>query len=309
MSMRVLVTGVTGQVGGAIVSQLSGSVDVIAADRAMIDLEKPTDISAIFDRVAPDVIVNAAAYTAVDRAEDDRTRAFTVNADGPGMMARWAAQRGVPFIHFSTDYVFDGTGDQPWREDDVPAPLSVYGASKLAGEVQVRAAGGPHLVVRTSWVYAARGTNFLRTVCRLAAERDELRIVSDQIGAPTSASLISEALAPVILRDSSELAMLFAKASGVVNLAATGETSWYGLACAIVDGLKARNVRLATKRVVPIRTDEYRTTAVRPRNSRLNLKRLAETFGCTPQDWATALVPELDQMADRLAFPEFRRDM
>src|SRR5262249_8829768 len=163
---------------------------------------------------APDLIVNPAAYTAVERAEDERELAFRINAQAPGVIARWAVSRGVPVIHFSTDYVFNGTGTQPWREDDATAPLSVYGASKLAGELEVQGAAGPHLIVRTSWVYASTGSNFLRTIVRLAQERTELRIVTDQIGAPTSARLIANTVSAIVTNGGPSLAGRFSAADG-----------------------------------------------------------------------------------------------
>ena len=184
--MRILVTGVSGQVGGALVARLPASATVLAADRSVLDLAAPQTIAGTLDRLAPDIVFNPAAYTAVDKAEDEPELAMRVNAEAPGAMARWAAARDVPLIHFSTDYVFDGSGERAWREDDAPQPLSVYGATKLAGENEIRSAGGTFLIVRTSWVYAAEGKNFLRTIARLARERSELRIVADQIGAPTS---------------------------------------------------------------------------------------------------------------------------
>ncbi len=175
--MRILVTGVTGQVGGALVARLPPCATVLAADRCVLDLAQPQAIGATLDRLMPDIIFNPAAYTAVDKAEDEPELALRVNAEAPGVMARWAAARDVPLIHFSTDYVFNGSGERAWREDDAPEPLSVYGATKLAGETAIRDAGGASLIVRTSWVYAAEGKNFLRTIARLARERAELRIV------------------------------------------------------------------------------------------------------------------------------------
>jgi dTDP-4-dehydrorhamnose reductase len=182
--MRILLTGVTGQVGAALRASLETLGSVVAADRNLLDLSRPELLAAALDRTAPELVVNRAAYTAVDRAEDERELAFRVNGEAPGVIARWAAGRGVPLVHFSTDYVFDGSGERPWREDDPTGPLSAYGASKLAGEDAIRSAGGPHLIIRTSWVCAAVGSNFLRTIARLTRERRELRIVADQVGAP-----------------------------------------------------------------------------------------------------------------------------
>jgi dTDP-4-dehydrorhamnose reductase len=300
--MRVLIIGVTGQVGGALLKVLGPQVrglggSIVATGRDSLDLAQPDRVASSLERIAPDLIVNPAAYTAVDRAEDERDLVFRINAEAPGAIARWAARREVPLIHFSTDYVFDGSGDRPWLEDDPANPLSVYGASKLAGDEAVRAAGGAHLIVRTSWVYAATGKNFLRTIVRLATERKELRVVDDQIGAPTSAALIADAIASMIGVDAAGLTNRFAASGGVVNLAASGETSWHGFAAAIVDALKARGVSLAVETITPIATKDYPTKAKRPFNSRLDLTRLREVFQLDPARWAEALDVELDHVA------------
>jgi dTDP-4-dehydrorhamnose reductase len=171
---------------------------LILTDRRALDLSRPDSVATVLDRLAPELMINTAAYTAVDKAEDEKELAWLVNAEAPGIMARWAAERRVPLIHFSTDYVFDGSGDRPWREGDRPAPVSIYGKSKLGGEEAIRRAGGDTLIVRTSWVYAAKGTNFLRTIARLARERPELRVVDDQIGAPTPAVLVAVAVAQML---------------------------------------------------------------------------------------------------------------
>jgi dTDP-4-dehydrorhamnose reductase len=294
--MRILVTGVTGQVGGALVSRLAGRHSVIAAARDMLDLSRPDAIAGRLDELTPDLIVNPAAYTAVDQAEDERDVAFIINAEGPAAIARWAAARRVPLVQLSTDYVFDGSGERAWREDDEPRPLSVYGASKLAGETAVRGAGGPHLVVRTCWVYAATGRNFLRTIARLAGERPELRIVADQIGAPTPAGVIADGIARMLPDDVAAAPERFAAAGGVVHLATAGATSWHGFAVAIVEGLRARHADIKVERIVPIRTEDYPTKAVRPRNSRLDLGRLAQVFGIVTPGWAAALDPVLNQL-------------
>jgi dTDP-4-dehydrorhamnose reductase len=295
--VRILVTGVTGQVGGALVARLTARHAVIAADRARLDLSEPAAIAGRLDALTPDLIVNPAAYTVVDRAEDQQGLAFRINAEATGAIARWAAGRGVPLVHFSTDYVFDGSGERPWREKDRTGPLSAYGASKLAGEDAVRAAGGTHLVVRTSWVYAAKGANFLRTITRLAGERKELRIVADQFGAPTSAGVIADAVVGIVAGGPSSLARRLAAADGLVNVAATGVTSWHGFAVAIVDGLKVRGLPITVDDVVPIRTQDYPTKAKRPANSRLDLTRLKRTFGIETARWEAALEVELDRLA------------
>jgi dTDP-4-dehydrorhamnose reductase len=297
--MRILLTGVTGQVGAALRVPLEPEGSVIAADRGTLDLTRPEQLASALDRMSPDLIVNPAAYTAVDRAEDESELAFLVNAEAPGVIARWAASRRVPLVHFSTDYVFDGSGERPWREDDPTGPLSVYGASKLAGEQAVRAAGGPHLIIRTSWVYAATGSNFLRTIARLARERTELRIVADQHGAPTSARLIAAAVVEIL--KSGRLAERFAAAGGLANVSASGETTWHGFATAIVEGLRVRGLPLQAQSVQPILTRDYPTKAKRPANSRLDLTRLRTTFGIVTPAWDEALATELDQLAFELA--------
>jgi dTDP-4-dehydrorhamnose reductase len=302
--MRILLTGASGQVGGALAPRLEAFATVVGSDSKTLDFAQPASISAALDRLEPDVIVNAAAFTAVDAAEDEPDLAMAVNASAPGAIARWAAPRAVPLIHFSTDYVYGGEGDRPWREDDAPHPLNVYGATKLAGDVAILAAGGSPLILRTSWVYAAQGRNFLRTIAALARERRELRIVADQIGAPTSAVLVADAVAAIVGSGLPALRARSLQARGLVHLASTGETSWHGFACAIVEGLRARGVALGVERVLAIRSEEYPTRARRPRNSRLELSRLREVFGITPMPWRDALAPELDRLAAARDFPK-----
>ncbi len=297
--MRILVTGVSGQVGGALLPLLRGH-DVVAADRAALDLANPGSIEASLDRLAPEFIVNPAAYTAVDKAEDERDLAMRVNGEAPGALARWAKPRNVPLIHFSTDYVYAGTGTALWRESDSTGPLSAYGATKLAGEEAIRAAGGHFLIIRTSWVYAARGVNFLRTILRLSRERKELRIVNDQIGAPTSAPIIAETVTKLMAGGAEAFAAQAREAGGLVHFAAAGETSWHGFACAIVDGLKARGVPLAVEQVTPIPSEAFPTRATRPRNSRLDLSRIRQVFGVSPPHWGDALDRELDSLVTEL---------
>jgi dTDP-4-dehydrorhamnose reductase len=298
--MRVLVTGAGGQVGSALVPRLADFGTVIPGHWDALDLARPDLVAAALDRLEPDLVINPAAYTAVDRAEDEPDLASTVNAAAPAAIARWAAQRAVPLIHFSTDYVFAGEGDRPWCEDDAPRPLNVYGASKLAGDTAILAAGGFPLILRTSWVYASQGRNFLRTIAALARERKELRIVADQVGAPTSAALLADAVAGMVAAGLPALRERSARAHGLVHIAASGETSWHGFACAIIEGLRARGVALAVERVHAIRSEDYPTRARRPRNSRLDLSRLREVFGIAPMSWRAALAPELDALAAEL---------
>jgi len=292
--MRILLTGIDGQVGSALLPLLSVHGTVITPLSAEFDLSKPEALADGLDGFSPDLIVNPAAYTAVDRAEDERELAFLVNARGPEAIAQWAAKHRVPLVHFSTDYVFDGSGETPWREDSLTGPLSVYGASKLAGDTAICAAGGAHLIARTSWVYAAKGANFLRTIARLAGERKELQIVADQVGAPTAANVIANAITDIVRPNLSNLNELFARNGGVVNLVCTGETSWHGFASAIVAGLKSRGVKLAAETIIPIATTDFPTKAKRPGNSRLDLSRLKNQFGVTTPTWQEALIPELD---------------
>jgi dTDP-4-dehydrorhamnose reductase len=295
--MRTLITGATGQLGLALASRLQGSASLIVTDRRTLDLSQPGSIASVLDRLAPELIINAAAYTAVDRAEDEKGLAQLVNAEAPGIMAHWAADRRAPLIHFSTDYIFDGSGDRPWHEDDRPAPLSTYGRSKLAGEEAIRRTEVDSLIVRTSWVYAAKGANFLRTIARLARERTELHVVNDQIGAPTSAALVADAVKQMLSGGAESFRALAARSGGIVHLASAGETSWHGFAEAIVQGLRTRGVPLAAERVVPITTKELATRVTRPANSRLNLDRLRTVFGIVPAPWQEALSPELDLLA------------
>ena len=294
--MRILLTGTNGQVGGALLPLLAKHGVVIAPSRAEFDLSKPETLADSARRF------QARSHHQSRRLYRGRSRRGRARACLPRQRRsarrrsrRWAAQHRVPLIHFSTDYVFDGSGDKPWREDSPTGPLSVYGASKLAGDDAVRAAGGPHLIVRTSWVYAASGANFLRTIARLAGERKELRIVADQIGAPTTASVIADAIASIVQSDLSNLERLFARNGGVVNLVCNGETSWHGFASAIVAGLKSRGVRLAVETIIPITTADFPTKATRPVNSRLDLSRLKNQFGVTTPAWQDALIPELDK--------------
>ncbi|CAB3970164.1 dTDP-4-dehydrorhamnose reductase [Burkholderia aenigmatica] len=294
---RILVTGVGGQVGFALARSLQGLGRVVAVDRAALDLADPDRIRAVVRDVRPTLIVNPAAYTAVDQAERDEDAAMRINAIAPGVLAEEAKALGAALIHYSTDYVFDGAKASPYVETDTPAPQNVYGSSKLAGERAIEAVGAAAIVFRTSWVYGARGRNFLLTMLRLAAERRELKIVADQIGAPTWANTIATMTAHVVAQAlaANDAPAWWASRSGVYHLTAGGETSWHGFASAIVElaALESRPL------VVPIPSSEYPTPAVRPPNSRLSNEKLLRTFGLAAPDWRDALA---------LCLAEIRRD-
>lgn len=294
--MRILLTGASGQVGGALYPLLRERDEIMAPRRKEFDLSRPDQLGAALNRLKPDLIVNPAAYTAVDRAEDEAELALRINAEAPAELGRWAARHAVPILHFSTDYVFDGLGQKPWRENDPCRPLSSYGRSKWEGERSLRDSGAPHLIIRTSWVYAAQGTNFLRTIARLSRERDELRVVADQFGAPTSAASIADAVSMILRRRRSlaELRADFVRAGGIVHLANTGVTSWHGFASAIVAGLRARGQPIKAVTVHAIAGREFPTKAKRPANSKLDLSRLRDVFAITPPPWNEALERELD---------------
>lgn len=282
--MSILLTGKNGQVGWELARALLPLGRIHAFDHAGLDLADAAALRRKLDEVRPEAIVNAAAYTAVDRAESEPERAEAVNAAAPAVLAQWAAAHGALLVHYSTDYVFDGAKAAPYVESDPTHPLGVYGRSKLAGETAIRAAGCDHLVFRTSWVYAARGSNFLRTILRLAAEREELRVVNDQNGAPTWARLVAEATAHA-LRQAMQERRGGTFESGLFHLAAGGETSWHGFARAIVEGRPG----LRVKTVRPIATAEYPTPARRPANSRLDTGAFRARFGLELPDWREGL--------------------
>lgn len=283
MSRKILLTGATGQVGWELRRTLAPLGEVIAPDRASLNLADPDAIRRLVQATQPDLIVNPAAYTAVDQAESEPALAHAINAEASAILAELAAQRGVPLVHFSTDYVFDGGKATPYVEDDRANPLNVYGRSKWAGEVAVRQANAQHLILRTSWVYGLRGRNFLLTMLRLMRERRELKIVADQMGAPTWSRLIAEATALVLVQC---LAGGRGEGAwGTYHLSSAGETSWHGFAEAIAElaGITPRPVLTA------IPTSAYPTPAQRPANSSLSNAKLVATFGVALPDWRAAL--------------------
>lgn len=275
---RILVTGAAGQLGRELATVLAPLGDVVALDRSGLDLARPDDIVAVLRDVAPALVVNAAAYTAVDRAEAEPEAAFAVNARAPGILAAEARRLDALFIHYSTDYVFDGASPEP-RDEAAPArPLNVYGASKLEGERAIEAAGGLALVFRTSWVYAGSGRNFLTTIERLAAERDELRIVDDQHGTPNWSRELARATATLVARGLPWLA----ERRGLYHLSARGATTWYGFARAILGDA-------ADVRIVPIASADHPTPARRPAWTILDTRRFTATFGFELPQWLDTL--------------------
>ncbi len=286
---KILLTGVNGQVGHALQSLLTG-YKVVATDIDQMDLCNPDSIRQTVQTVRPQLIINPAAYTAVDKAESEVALAHAINAVAPGILAEEAAKLGAAMIHFSTDYVYDGQKNGRYVETDAVNPVSVYGSTKLGGEDAIRAVGIPHLILRTSWVYGSFGKNFMKTILRLAAERDNLRIVGDQYGAPTTDVCIAQAVCDLLQRWQPENS----SQSGVYHLVNQGETSWHGFAQAIVDTYHQLSGKkswpsLEVQSITPIAASEYPTPAKRPANSRLSTEKLQSQFGVSLPDWQAGL--------------------
>ena len=295
---RILLFGTTGQVGWELRRALQPLGDVVAVSRAEADFDRPETLRALFAE-RPAVVVNAVAYTAVDQAESDVERAMRVNGEAVAVLADEAKRCDALFVHYSTDYVFDGRKEGPYVESDPTAPQSSYGRSKRAGEEAIEASGGDHLVLRTSWVFTSRGKNFLRTILRLAGERESLRIVGDQFGAPTSARLIADVTAQVVARALAERSAGAFK-SGIYHLAAAGTTSWHGFAAYIVERARAAGwTPLVARTIDAIATAEYPVPAPRPANSRLDTSKLAERFGIAFPDWRTGVDLCIAELQDR----------
>ena len=281
--LKILISGKTGQVALELQKHLGGLGELIVLGRNDLDLSKPEQIRAQVRAHRPDLIINAAAHTAVDLAESEPELAFAINGIAPGVFAEEAAALGIPLIHYSTDYVFDGNKPAPYTEDDTPNPLGVYGKSKLAGERAIAATGAEHLILRTSWVYSTHGKIFLLSMQRLLQERPELRVVADQIGAPTWAGTIARSTRLLIERwQAAE-----AGAWGVYHLTAQGETSWFGFTQAIAEHLSAQGKPCAT--LEPIPASAYPTPAARPQNSRLDCSRLEREWQVAQPAWQNAL--------------------
>ena len=298
--MKILLFGGSGQVGWELQRSLSllGSVTVAGVDGGQTlaaDFCRPETLAAVVAQVRPDVIVNAAAHTAVDRCESEPELARAINASAPAVLAQAAEEAGAWLVHYSTDYVFDGSGAAPWREGDATGPLSVYGATKLEGEQAIRASGCRHFIVRTSWVHSARGGNFARTMLRLAAEREALSVIDDQFGAPTSAELLADATAHMLRRigQGHELA-------GTYHVAAAGVCTWHEYACYAIDFARAHghSVRVSPDAIVAVPTSHYPTPARRPANSRLDTSKWRAAFDLSLPDWQAGVARTLTEMLE-----------
>lgn len=294
--MNILVTGCHGQVGFELQRALAPLGEVVAVDLADCDLSDSEAIRALVRRVQPGAIVNPAAYTAVDKAETDRARVFAVNETAPRVFGEEAARLGVPVVHYSTDYVFDGGKTTPYTESDAPNPQNLYGASKWAGEQALAAANPQHLILRTSWVVGAHGANFAKTMLRLAAEREQLTVVADQFGAPTSAALLADLTAQLLRQYQREGAAGFP--FGTYHVAAAGETTWCDYARFVIGEAVAAGKTLKARpdNVLPIATADYPTPARRPANSRLDTRHFRETFGLRLPPWQEGLRHILQQI-------------
>ncbi len=299
--MKILLLGCNGQVGWELQRSLATLGDVVACDfdsppERRADFSRPDTLGALVQSVAPGLIVNSAAHTAVDKAESEPEFARTLNATAPGVLARAAATLGVPLVHYSTDYVFDGSGQAPRDEDAPTGPLSVYGRTKLEGEELIHASGCHHLILRTSWVYAARGGNFARTMLRLAAERESLKVIADQFGAPTGAELLADVSVLGARRLLAEPAL-----SGSYHCVAGGETNWHEYARFVIEWARAHghSIKVAPEAIEPIPTSAYPTPAQRPLNSRLHTHKLRQALGVTLPHWQAGVERMLTEIASR----------
>jgi dTDP-4-dehydrorhamnose reductase len=294
---KILIFGRIGQVGWELRHKLACLGEIVSVEYPEVDFTKPDTLRAVIQAEQPAVIVNSAAYTAVDKAETEPELAMAINGTGPAVLADEAKSLGSLLVHYSTDYVFDGSGTRPWLETDAPAPLNVYGRTKLAGDEAIQASGCDYLIFRTSWVYGARGSNFLLTMLRLAQERGELSIVDDQVGAPTTSECIAQATADVLAQVLSPGEKGISGRSGVYNLTNGGEASWYGFAQSL---LTESNAKLGTPLPVlrPISTSDFPRPAPRPGNSRLSGQKLEEVFGVKLPHWEMALSLVLETLGE-----------
>jgi len=299
--MKILLLGKNGQVGWELQRSLAPLGELIALDASSKelcgDLADLGGLASTVRDIAPEVIVNAAAYTAVDKAESEAELARNINALAPGVLAQEAKRANAWLVQYSTDYVFDGGGDRPWLETDAAAPLNVYGTTKLEGEQLVRQSGCRHLILRTSWVYGARGGNFAKTMLRLARERDSINVIDDQIGAPTGADLLADVTAHAI-----RTAMQRPELSGLYHLVAGGETSWHGYASFVIDFARRAGIALkaAPDAINPVPTSAFLTPAKRPHNSRLDTAKLRQTFGLHLPDWQSGVERMLSEVLEKM---------
>lgn len=292
---RILITGINGQLGFELRRALAMLGECICLDRQQLDLSRPDEIAAVLDQYQPDIIVNPAAYTAVDKAESEAQLAHAVNAAAPAAMASWAAAKNALLLHYSTDYVFDGDKTTPYAEEDASNPQSVYGQSKWQGEQAIRASGANHLILRTSWVVGAHGGNFLKTIMRLARERDSLNVVADQIGAPTPAALIADVTAHIIKQWQTEPDKTLL---GTYHLTSSGSTSWHGYTQYLLALAERYGValQLQPEHLHAIPSSAYPTPAKRPGNSRLNCSKIEHNFGLTMPAWQNGVEQVFQQI-------------
>ena len=296
--MKILLLGKDGQVGSWLRHSLAPIGNILAFGRNELDLENLVGLQRRLTAACPDIIVNAAAYTDVERAEIEPARARAINCDAVAVMAQYAVQNGAGLVHYSTDYVFDGKKDTPYLEQDVPAPLNVYGATKRDGEIAIRSAQCHHLILRTSWIYSSNGTNFARTILRLAHERETLQVIDDQIGAPTTARLVADVTTDILMRLSHRDWPM--DLDGTFHVTASGATSWYGFARLLIEeghrvGMK---LRCWPEGITAVKTGEYKTAAERPLNSRLSTEKMFRVFGVRLPLWTEDVCRTLSKLAE-----------
>lgn len=295
--MKILLLGKNGQVGWELQRSLAALGELIALDRHDLqycgDLADQVGIVRTLQAIRPTVIVNAAAYTAVDKAENDVEAALSTNAQAPGLLASQARKIGACLVHYSTDYVFDGSGNHPWRESDVTAPLNVYGRSKLEGEAAIIESGCNHLILRTSWVYGAMGQNFAKTILRLAQEREQLTIINDQFGAPTGAELLADITAQIIPK-----LLINPELSGMYHVSSQGEATWYAYAKLILAFAREKQIpiKVSSESMVPVATKDFATAAIRPLNSRLSTEKFRDTFQLYLPPWQNGVIRMLTEL-------------
>jgi dTDP-4-dehydrorhamnose reductase len=301
--MRILLLGATGQIGFELAPRLRSMGELIAPGRDAFDLDQPDRVRGTLDAIRPELIVNAAAFTDVDAAESDSAAALRVNAESPAEIARWAARHGAALVHYSSDYVYSGDGDRPWRENDPCEPVNAYGRSKLAGDRAIAASGAAHVILRTGWVYAARGRNFVRTILNLARERQELSVVNDERGTPTWARCVAEATERIVaVCGTTHLAVAtgFARKGGVFHVTCAGETTWYDLARSVIDQVPDGDRIL--RRLLPVASEDYGAQAQRPRYSVLDNAKIREAWGIELPQWHLALQACLQDVSSESYF-------